>query len=233
MIARFLLYYALRTSSTPISYDKKVERYFTTYLKNHVNKNIAYRLINKFIIPDQYGYSHLIDHVIINNHSIFAIKLVDIKGEIEVDKEGLYWKYNEQEVFNPIKEIDELAKYLKDIFQGIYEVSPLVIFLRNNAPKGIKDNVINMEEAPKYLDTFYSEREYSRDEVIHIYKTLLHLYNKQPSLVEHKDNVSRFNRLIKNRICPFCGEKIYEEKEDGVTHLTCSSYPLCKFNIVK
>lgn len=188
------------------------------------NKKLTFRIISNVILKDVNKYTHLLEHIVINDNGIFLLSTFNIKGDIEASISSSYWKIinedKEEYIVNPFINNDINKNLLENYFNNKYVIHPLIINMRNNINEDIKD-LIKLNDIGNYLSTYPSENKLNKEEIQIIYKNLIHYIKNQPSIDEHISNMDKYHKLIQKDKCPYCVNKLI--KKDG--QLFC---PSCK-----
>ena len=235
MFTRLLLYGALSLARTPSNKIQRMEKLVEYNLRERVDKKMCYRLINGFILEDEFHLTHFINHIVINNNGIFIIHTIDVEGEISGKINEQYWKLDNDDFANPLLYANKEAEILMSKLKDKNPVYPVMLFINGNKNHTGIETVVNLDELPRLLDTYHVEgmRTYSRDEVIKIYEEIKALYYSQPSLNQHMKNMERMKNGLENNICPLCGSSLkYEMDNYGYRYLRCTSYK-CPYRILK
>ena len=169
--------------------------------------------------------SHQIDHILIHPHGVFVIETKNYYGNIISETHDSFWlkeiRGEYTRINNPLKQNKSHAIVVARILNKKYEVIPVVVFVKNNAPYIGDENVINKKDLLLFVESYPYEKELDKSDIDTIYKTLKE--NKSSiSKKEHLENISylkQINQEIKNEIayaiesgiCPRCDAKIIQE----------------------
>ena len=124
-------------------------------------------------------------------------------------------------ISNPLKQNKSHAITVYRLLKGNYEVIPVVVFVKNNAPYIGDENVINLNDLPLFIDSYPFKKKLTKNEIDKIAKSL---DNKSSELSkeEHIENISYLKQMkkefrdemsfaIENNKCPRCGHPIIQK----------------------
>lgn len=203
-----------------------------------------YATVNNLLLKN--GDSTLqIDHVVISVYGIFVIETKNINGWIFGSEKDKLWTkklpYKNYPINNPIRQNNEhielLKKYLKP-FGKLNYIS--IITFSNNCE--LKKTVINNTEEiqvvyyDQLIQTILKHKDFNiiDKDLIFIMAKWLEFFNidseenRKKHIAEIEKNIMKYNIKIEYKICPRCGNKL---KYNNGSHLRCSDYPNCDFDI--
>lgn len=203
--------------------EKEYVNLIVKEIRKEARKGGTFRIVSHVILKDIYGFTHMIDHIIITTTGVFAITECSIKNIVDVSKSSMTWKYKngekEEEIYNPYITAMKNADEVNGFINNFYNVHPIVVFLRNNLKDKENPPIINLASLSEYITTYRNEHPISRDNILSIYKMFLSYIKRQPSLKEHLDNMKRYYSTFKEGRCPYCNASINKQDE----HFRCSS----------
>ena len=148
-------------------------------------------LVNNLYFEDETG-THQIDHVLIYHKGIFCIETKHVDGIVVGDVEMKDWatmvsgrKYR---LYSPVKQNETHVKCLNAFLNNQYPIFSVVVFTRENKPKGIGDPVVNFSELKDYIINYPSSENLSSEQMQEIF-TKLDTYKKNCTISkeEHVD----------------------------------------------
>ena len=148
-------------------------------------------LVNNLYFEDETG-THQIDHVLIYHKGIFCIETKHVDGIVVGDVEIKDWatmvsgrKYR---LYSPVKQNETHIKCLNGFLNNQYPIFSIVVFTRENKPKGIGDPVVNFSELKDYIINYPSSENLSSEQMQEIF-TKLDTYKKNCTISkeEHVD----------------------------------------------
>ena len=167
--------------------------------------------------------SHQIDHVFINEHGVFVIETKNYFGVIEIENESSWIKIVKGErirISNPLKQNKSHAVIISRLLDKKYDVVPVVVFVRDNAPYTGDDNAINLKDLNLFIDSHPYKKLLSKEEIDLIAKKLIKA-SSEISTNRHVENITYLKQVkeesrkeieyaLMRRKCPRCGHKIIE-----------------------
>lgn len=184
-----------------------------------------HKVLNDFIfLTESSEMTHQIDHILIHPHGVFVIETKNYYGEIISDTGDSFWlkiiKGEKSRISNPLIQNKSHVKTINKILNKKYDVIPVIVFVKNNAPYMGDENVINLEDLLLFIDSYPYQKLLTKEEIEEICRVLKENKSKI-SKKEHVQNISYLKQInselkaekeyaIENRICPRCGGKIIE-----------------------
>lgn len=188
-----LLFWTILRSITndPNSQGTFGEMIVTSMLTSKFFGNEERYLVNNLFFEDTTG-THQIDHILIYHKGIFCIETRHIDGLIVGEVDGGHWGMmvngKRHHLFNPVKQNSIHVKFLNEFFENKYPVFSVVVFTKENKPKGIGDPVVNFSELKNYIINYPSSEDLSSEEMQEIYNKLdTYKKNCKISKEEHVD----------------------------------------------
>ena len=172
--------------------------------------------------------SHQIDHILIHAHGVFVIETKNYYGQIISNTGENYWlkivKNERVKISNPLKQNKSHAIVIQKLLKKKYEVIPVVVFVKNNAPYMGDENVINLKDLLLFIDSYPYEKELSKEDIKEIYK-ILKDNEADISKKEHVETIGYLKQMheefrqemsyaIENNKCPRCGASIIQKGYD-------------------
>ena len=169
--------------------------------------------------------SHQIDHILIHAHGVFVIETKNYYGTIITNTGESYWLkvFNNERVkiSNPLKQNKSHAIVVEKLLKKKYEVIPVVVFVKNNAPYLGDENIINLKDLLLFIDSYPYQRELDEKDIKDIYR-ILKDNQSDVSKKEHVETIGYLKQMqeefrqemsfaIENGKCPRCGGKIVEK----------------------
>ena len=113
--------------------------------------------------------THQIDHILIHPHGVFVIETKNYYGKITTVKGENYWIKDtgkeQVKISNPLKQNKGHAITLYRILKGKYDIIPVVVFVKNNAPYLGDENVINLEDLLLFIESYPYKKKLSKKEI--------------------------------------------------------------------
>lgn len=158
-------------------------------------KRYHYVINNVTFLNYKSKMTHQIDHILIHPYGIFIIETKNYRGEISIDNKTGFWylKNNKRivRISNPVSQNKSHMYMLYRVLQGNYKVIPVVVFVKNNAPKTNFKNVINLNDLFLFIYSYKTENIYSDNEIDKI-KILIDKYKVD---VTNEEHISKINKL--------------------------------------
>ena len=147
--------------------------------------------------------THQIDHILIHPHGVFVIETKNYYGKISLVKGENYWIKDtgkeKVKISNPLKQNKGHAVTLFRILKGKYDIIPIVVFVKNNAPYLGDENVINLDDLLLFIESYPYKKKLSKkeiDSVTSIIKRSISSIDKK----EHVENISYLKQMKKELI---------------------------------
>lgn len=202
----------MSTKSRGLQGEKKVKTQLVKFKEYHKVLNDITFVVGKNEM------SHQIDHILIHPHGVFVIETKNYYGEIISDTNDSFWlkiiNGTATRISNPIKQNKGHARVINTLLKGKYEVIPVVVFVKNNAPYVEDDNVINMKDLRLMVESHPYQKLLEKEDIDFIYKTLKGEKSKI-SKAEHLENIHYLKEVkeefrlemayaIERHRCPRC-----------------------------
>lgn len=168
--------------------------------------------------------SHQIDHILVHPHGVFAIETKNYYGQIISDTGDSFWlkivNGQETKISNPLRQNKSHAIVLNKILKKKYEIIPVVVFVKNNAPYIGDENVINLKDLLLFIDSYPYEKLLEKEEIDGICRiikeNIAHISKKEH--VETIGYVKQMKEEFRNEManalesgkCPRCDGKIIQ-----------------------
>lgn len=182
-----------------------------------------HRLLNDItFINEKSEMTHQIDHILIHPHGIFVIETKNYYGEINCNTHDSFWLKNVkgkiEKISNPLKQNKLHVTMVKRAIKNQFEVVPVVVFAKNNAPYMGDENLINLKDLTLFIKTYPYQTKLEKKNIDSVYKTL----KSQASDVskeEHLENIGYLKQIrkeiqdeiayaIESGTCPRCDHKM-------------------------
>ena len=118
-----------------------------------VKKNLSkikehHRILNDItFVNEKSEMTHQIDHILIHPHGVFVIETKNYYGTIYSNTGEPFWikeiKGERTRISNPLKQNKSHTTIVNRALEKKYDVIPVVVFVKNNAPYMGDENVIN------------------------------------------------------------------------------------------
>ena len=176
-----------------------------------------YHILNK-----KTEMTHQVDHILIHPHGVFIIETKNYFGKIISNTGEPFWlkeiKGERTRISNPLKQNKSHAFVVSKILKRKYEVVPVVVFVKNNAPYIGDENVINLKDLKLFIDSYPYQKELTKEEINEIYKTIKS-QKSDISKKEHIENIGYLKQIneeikkeiayaIESGVCPRCDHKM-------------------------
>lgn len=182
-------------------------------------------LNDKTFLDDKNQMTHQVDHIYIHPHGVFVLETKNYFGHIEVDEDGAWRKVSRgqsERLRNPLHQNKGHAKILRKILGEEYEVVPVVVFAKNNAPYVPDDNVIDLKDLALFIDS-YPYRSLLSTKQMQRANALLEQASVRVSAKEHVENISYLKQYrkeveaeiafaLEKGICPRCGKPMLRKE---------------------
>ncbi len=123
-------------------------------------------LVNDLYFEDERG-THQIDHVLIYHKGIFVIETKHLEGMVQGDLESKEWANivggKRYPLYSPIRQNEMHVKVIRDFFEDKYKVFSIIVFTKENKPKGISDTLVNFSELKNYIINYPINEELSSE----------------------------------------------------------------------
>ena len=151
-------------------------------------------IINNLILENNQS-THQIDHVVIYKTGIFCIETKNIQGIISGTDTDRYWcrlhRNKTWSFYNPILQNYKHKVVLSSFLNNEYLINSLIVFIKGNKPKGVNEEVINIQELKDYVKNYPCKKELSSEEMRKIYDFLFeYKQNCNISSSEHRKNIN-------------------------------------------
>jgi len=181
-----------------------------------------HHLLNNIVIINSHSeMSHQIDHILIHPHGLFVIETKNYYGDISYSDHNWYVSIrgNKKKIPNPLLQNKSHAIELYKALNGRYQIIPVVVFVKNNAPYFDDENVINIDDLLLFIESYPYEHQYTNNTIDKI-KELIDKASADISNKEHVENISYLKQYKKES---------YAEKEYALEKGTC---PRCNSKIL-
>lgn len=208
------------------SQGDKGEKIVYSYLKKIKD---YHKVINDAMFVQGKGeMSHQIDHILIHAHGVFIIETKNYYGKIYSETGENYWlkvvDNKPIKISNPLKQNKSHAYVVSKILKKKYDVIPVVVFVKNNAPYIGDENVINLKDLLLFIKSYPYKQILEKEEILSIYKSLKE-NESDISTKEHVETIGYIKQMkeefrlemeyaIENGKCPRCGRKIIQSNYD-------------------
>ncbi len=172
-----LIFWTVLRSITndPTSKGTFGEMIVTSMLTSKFFGNEERYLVNNLYFEDSSG-THQIDHVLIYHKGIFVIETKHIEGVVKGDLNSKDWISinggRQFPLYSPIKQNDTHVRVIKEFFENKFKFFSVVVFTKENKPKGIGDPVVNFSELKNYIINYPINEELSSETMQEIFTKL-------------------------------------------------------------
>lgn len=185
-------------------------------------KEVHVLLNDVTFLNEKSGMTHQIDHILIHPHGVFVIETKNYFGTLTCTEEGFSWykevRGKKEKISNPLLQNKNHAITLRRILKSKYEVIPVVVFARNNAPYTPDENVINLEDLLLFVDSYPYKALLSKDDMNEINKVIQehacdvtnkeHIENIAYLKQYQRENRAQITYALEKGRCPWCEAKI-------------------------
>lgn len=194
---------------------------------------VEHRLLNDYMILDNNGKSHQIDHIEIRSNGIFCIETKNYKGIIMGSENSEKWtqclfNHERYQMINPVRQNKSHVYHLNKLLGGRYKINSVIVMVQNNAKTLKIPNVVNLCDLKGYLSSFDDGTNYSSNQIENIYSILVANESKV-SKKEHIKSIYETKKNVSEKICPRCGKNLVLRKSQYGPFYGCSGYPNCNF----
>ena len=182
-----------------------------------------HRILNDVtFVNEKSEMTHQIDHILIHPHGVFVIETKNYYGTIYSNTGEPFWikeiKGERTRISNPLKQNKSHTTMVNRALEKKYDVIPVVVFVKNNAPYMGDENVINLKDLRLFIDSYPYKELLEKKQIDKIYKTLK---SKKSDVTkkEHIQNIEYLKQIreeikgeiayaIETGICPRCDRKM-------------------------
>ncbi len=193
-----------------------------------VKKNLGkikeyHRVINDItFVNEKSEMTHQIDHILIHPHGVFVIETKNYYGTIISNTHDSFWikevKGKQERISDPLRQNKSHVTMVKRALSNEYDVIPVVVFIKNNAPYMGDENVINLKDLLLFINSYPYKTLITTQEIDSIYKKLKSSSTKV-SKKEHLENIGYLKQIrkenqneimyaVESGICPRCDHKM-------------------------
>ena len=178
------------TENTPEEEGAYGEMVVNSTFRLKAFKNMECYLYKDLYIEDGDNV-YQIDHIFIYQKGIFVIETKTINGRIHGDEEHFSWvvQYGQMKQLmpSPIIQNEAHIRALKRIFDGQFDFQSVIVFVRENKPKGCPTYVLNYTEFKDYILSYTPKRELTSEDMMYIKKVLDEFVTRKKELrIKHK-----------------------------------------------
>ncbi|MBO6280287.1 MAG: NERD domain-containing protein [Bacilli bacterium] len=182
-----------------------------------------HRVMNDItFVNERSEMTHQIDHILIHPHGVFVIETKNYYGKIDNNTHDSFWlkevNGKVERISNPLKQNKSHVTMVNRALEKKYDVIPVVVFVKNNAPYIGDENVINFKDLILFINTYPYKKIIEKNEIDEIYKALKNASSKI-SKAEHLENIGYLKQIrkeiqdeisyaIESGICPRCDHKM-------------------------
>jgi len=187
---------------------------------------------NNYIIIDENGASHQIDHIYVGREGIFVVETKNYSGKIYGSAKDHEWTQVlaggnvKNKFYNPVKQNATHVYQIKNILPKDVWINSCVVFVKGNIRRISADNVFSPKGLRKYISS--SQHPLTVDVVEQIV-TALNDVRADISNKEHIHSVRNAQKSRKNNVCPICNATLVLRNGKYGKFYGCSNYPKCKY----
>lgn len=203
-----------------LSRGQKGEEKVISTLKKIKEKH--YLLNDVTFINNKSDMSHQIDHILIHPHGVFVIETKNYYGQIKVNTLRNEWTICIKGLFkriaNPLLQNKSHAITLFRTLKGKYDIIPVVVLVKNNAPYLPDDNVINLDNLLLFIESYPYKTVLSEKDMKDVYDIIKkestaitnkqHIENIKILKAYQKEQQEEIRYAIEQGKCPWCDAKI-------------------------
>lgn len=192
------------------------------------------KILNNYIILDNFNKTHQIDHVLINKCGIFVIETKAYSGFIYGDENQEKWTQVlafgkvKNQFYNPVKQNATHYYQIKNLIKdNLIPIFSCVVFVNGNIDNVRANNVFDTDG----LISFVNEKpeKLSEFQIENLYGFLESKRAKNITELEHILSINKTLQDINNNICPRCKGKLVIRNGRYGQFYGCSNFPKCKF----
>ena len=173
--------------------------------KGQIGEHKVRNILIKFAVRSDYLIDNLIinrndsssqiDHILITDKGIFVVETKNFSGKIFGSLNNKNWTQvlaygnSKNQFLNPIFQNKTHLLALKKILGDDVNYINLVVFVQNNAPEIVGNDVINYDDLASFMDSFNSDNIISSTRMDEIANKLNKLKKYQISNKEHINNL--------------------------------------------
>lgn len=237
-----------------------------SYLKNHVKKvikekNVIYKgavgekkvkdvldsvkndndfVINDYLVDDNRGSSHQIDHIFISKNGIYVIETKNYAGRIYGREKEQEWTevlaYGnvKNRFYNPLKQNETHAAVIRSITKNKFKIITCLVFVDGDISNIDASCVFDLDTLEEMLRETSENQALTIEEEKEAYDLLIAKQASTTTTIdEHVENIKQKQNDIKNGICPRCGGNLVLRHGKYGDFYSCSNYPKCTFKTKK
>ncbi len=199
---------------------------------HHVLNDISF-------INDKTSMTHQIDHILIHPLGVFLLETKNYYGRIEIDRLTKTWykivNNKRIRISNPLSQNKGHLVILNRVLSKKYEVIPLIVFVKNNAPyidNTSNDNLINLDDLLLFISSYPSRRVLSNNEIDKIKETIErtsysvssneHIENIKILKAYKKEQEGQISYALTTSKCPWCDSPIKHYKNNEYKCSKCN-----------
>lgn len=205
-------------------------------------------VFNDYILVDENGKSHQIDHILVNAKGVFVVETKNYSGRIYGHENQQQWKQviryskryhyrnhrtrtfthkSEEQFYNPVKQNKTHAFHISKVLPKGTRLYQCVVFVQNNIDYIHSDNVFTCRGLKEYIES--RENIYNEEKIAELCVALTNHRSTIITNEQHIQNIQKTLSDIDNGICPRCGGNLVLRKGQYGEFYGCSNYPDCKF----
>lgn len=190
-------------------------------------------VFNDYIIVDQHGKSHQVDHILVSHSGIFVLETKNLSGRIYGRQEQRNWTqvlaYGKvkNSIYNPLMQNKTHIYHVGRVIKNKYPITSCVVFVNADIRRVSADNVFTPRQLRSHLRKAPSVLTVA--EILSIAETLQNAKNTTVSDKDHIKNVNETISAVSRDICPRCGGNLVIRNSKYGKFQGCSNYPKCTF----
>ena len=198
------------------------------------------RHFNNYIVKDEQGKSHEIDHIEIRSNGIFCIETKNYQGILTGSAHSPSWTQHignkHYTHYNPLKQNEGHIKQLHRILGNDYKIVSIIVMANNNANSLNIKNVINLSQLSVFLLRYNDGTRYTPMQMQEIYQKLVNA-RSNITIEQHVQSLSRtvthttptVPPPTAGRVCPRCQSPLTIQYGALGRYECCTHHPQCEY----
>ena len=193
-------------------------------------------VINNYIIEEEEGDSHQIDHIVVNHNGVFVIETNNISGRIYGEDSQKTWtqvlQYGKikNKIYSPVKQNQTHVYSIKEILPKDVPVYSCVVFVQGNTNYITSSYTFRPAALRKYMLKGKFKTQLEPDKQLEIMNILVeHMANDRVSTRQHIKNIQSKKQDVMNNMCPRCHVPLVLREGKNGKFYACPNFPDCKY----
>ena len=190
-------------------------------------------VLNDYMIIDDKGKSHQIDHILVNKKGVFVIETKNYKGRIYGDDNSERWtqvlNYGKikNKFYSPVKQNLTHCRNLMKVLPNGTKVITIIVFVKNNTSYVKSLCTINLRQL---YSTVNNEPDLYTDEEVQTFVNILN--DKKATDVTDEQHVAEIKEnqyKVEHNICPRYGGNLVLRHGKNGDFYGCENFPKCRY----